>query len=422
MATVTTYDMYGKANGTMEKGAVGTPGNSYIDMGEKIGSNPKYPSSPSHSYAQPKAAGYGQSSIQDQIDSLKASQQAAAEASLGKARDTSLSQLGADRAKIDPAYYSARNQASTQNQLGAKNFAEFMANRGQTNSGLSGQAQISSDVALQGQMGSLKTSQLGEEAENTRQVQNVNAGYQSDLVASKANIESQALQNAIAQYNTDRTWQTQKDQFAVTSAQAQQQITNQASQFASSFGLSEKELANTITQQGIQNAYQDKSFAQAADQFAQQMGLSRDQYASGLDQWAKTFNQSTSQFDQTLALQKAQLAASSANAAASRSASAARASAPKAPTATQIKAANTSNAYGDVDSAIAQGASWDTIRSNIVSNASGYEAAGISYATILNYAEAKYNAEVASRSAYPTSPQGTQQAADAITNSAFKNW
>lgn len=147
-----------------------------------------------------------QFNVQDQINQLTASQQAASAASLGKARDSSLSQLGADRSKIEPTYYAARNQASTQNQLGARNLSEYLANRGQTNSGVSSQGAIASNVALQGQYGSLKTSQLGEEAENTRAVQNVNSGYESDMVASKANIQSQALQAAINQYNSDRSF------------------------------------------------------------------------------------------------------------------------------------------------------------------------------------------------------------------------
>lgn len=398
------------------------PGGMYASKSTVGASAPR-----STSYAQPKAAGYGQSSIQDQIDSLKASQQAAAEASLGKARDSSLSQLGADRAKIDPAYYSARNQASTQNQLGAKNFAEFMASRGQTSSGVANQAEISGNVALQGQMGSLKTSQLGEEAENTRRVQNVNAGYESDLVSSKAGIEAQALQQVINQQNLDRTYNQQNDQFKVTSGLQQQQITNQASQFAQSFGLSEKELANTITQQGVQNAYQDKSFAQAADQFAQQMGLSRDQYASGLDQWAKTFDQSNTQFNvtsgqnqQQINNQASQFAASLAASKASAAASAARANAPKAPTATQIKQSNSADAYADVDRAFEQGTPLSTVLLNISSNGSGYASVGLNPNTYMDYARDKYTA---SQDAYTANgPTYAEREANSRANSAFTNW
>ena len=117
-----------------------------------------------------------------------------------------------------------------------------------------------------------------------------------------------------------------------------------------------------------------------------------------------------------------QIDAQNAQRAASVSASRASAARSSGPSAAQIKSANTSDAYGDVDRAISQGTSWDTIRSNIVGNASGYEASGVGYENIMRYAEAKYNAGVASSKAYLTSPQGQQQSADALTSSAFRRW
>ena len=144
----------------------------------------------------------------------------------------------------------------------------------------------------------------------------------------------------------------------------------------------------------------------------------------------KTFNQNVSQdafsndlTRQAQSIQNAQFNATldynKYNDSANRALSFQKASAP---TAAEIKAANTVEAYGDVDRAISQGTPWETIRSNIMSNAPGYAQAGVSYTTLLNYAEAKYNAEVAFSNAYPTSPEGKQQAIDAITNSAFKKW
>jgi hypothetical protein len=144
----------------------------------------------------------------------------------------------------------------------------------------------------------------------------------------------------------------------------------------------------------------------------------------------KTFDQNVSQdtFTNDLARQaqsiqsaqnKATFDYNKYNDAANRAANIQKASAP---TAAETKAANTVDAYGDVDDAISQGTPWETIRQEIMNNASGYAQAGLSFTTILNYAEGKYNASVASSKAYPTSPQGLQQSADAITSSAFKNW
>jgi len=60
--------------------------------------------------------------VMSQIDSLKNSQIAASTASLGAARDSSLSNIGVEQAKIAPQYYTSRNTAATQSDLGAKNF------------------------------------------------------------------------------------------------------------------------------------------------------------------------------------------------------------------------------------------------------------------------------------------------------------
>lgn len=309
-----------------------------------------------------------QTGITDQINQLKQSQISANTAALGASRDASLSGLNAEKAKIAPEYYASRNAASTQSQLGAKNFAEFLANRGQANSGLAGQEQISNGAALQGQIGALNQQEAGVNSDIARRQTDVGNVYNSGVAQATAQANATASQNNIAELNTQRQNSIQADQFAKT------------------FGLSQQELANTIKQQGIQNAMQNKQFNQSVSEFSQQMGLSKAQYASSLDQWAKSFAQNTSQFNQTLssstsqyaqtlALQKQQLAAQNANAAADRAtternASLARAAAAnKGPTAAQVAASakqNTQAATSDAFSRLNELANQGQTRSQIM--------------------------------------------------------
>lgn len=133
-------------------------------------------------------------------DQLKAAQLQAQMAALGKARDSSLSNLTNERGKIQPLYYGKRNETSTGSQLQAKNFAEYMAQRGQSNSGASGQAELSRNVALQGNIGRLNQDEANAFINNDRMVTDTNNAYESDVASANANIEAQAMQNLMDFY------------------------------------------------------------------------------------------------------------------------------------------------------------------------------------------------------------------------------
>jgi hypothetical protein len=90
-----------------------------------------------------------------EINKLKETQRQAVIASLNNARQSALSSLAAEKSQIQPQYYNMRNQAAVGSQQQGRNFAEFMANRGLTNSGTNAQAEISRNVGLQGQIGNI---------------------------------------------------------------------------------------------------------------------------------------------------------------------------------------------------------------------------------------------------------------------------
>lgn len=200
---------------------------------------------------------YGQSqqpSVYDPTADIKAmneyrKQQAIA--GLGKARDNSLSNLSADRAKIQPTYYNNRAETSTASQLGAKNLAEYMASRGQSSSGASIQGEINRTNQLTGDINNWKTQEQGAFNDNTRSVTNTNNAYESDVQSTNAGIEADGMQQLItaqqnmqaqklAQANADRGFNYQVGRDTIgdnrynteTSYNQGQDLINQTGQFA----------------------------------------------------------------------------------------------------------------------------------------------------------------------------------------------
>jgi len=174
----------------------------------------------------------------EQINAMNESKKTAAIAGLGAAKDASLSNLAVDRAAIQPQYYKNREQTSTASQLGAKNFAEFYANRGQSGAGASMQSEINRNSQLQNNIGDLNVSEQGAFNTNTRDVTNTNNAYNSDVAQSNAGIDAQGMQQLIdartnmesqklAQANADRSYnyQTARDTVTDTGKTANGQYT-----------------------------------------------------------------------------------------------------------------------------------------------------------------------------------------------------
>jgi len=131
------------------------------------------------------------------INSMKQYQMQQNAAGLDKARNTSLANLSAEREKIAPTYYNNRAKTSTASQLGAKSLAEFMANRGQSSSGMAAQSELNRNMQLQGDIGNLNIQEQGAFNDNSRRVTDTNNAYNSDLASSNAGIEASAMQQLI---------------------------------------------------------------------------------------------------------------------------------------------------------------------------------------------------------------------------------
>lgn len=143
------------------------------------------------------------------ISQLADAQRAARIAALDKARGNALAALDTEQANIAPVYYDKRNQAAAQSDVGAMNFAQYMAARG-IKGAAGAMPEIYRNASLQGQLGALDRQEASQLGAIERQRANVEAGYASDVAAAEADIQSQAMQNAINQMNADREFAMQQ--------------------------------------------------------------------------------------------------------------------------------------------------------------------------------------------------------------------
>ena len=137
-----------------------------------------------------------QAQRQAQVDQLKA------------ARTKALANLDAQEQTIKPAYETARNQTSASSQQGARNLAEYLANRGLTNSGAAAQAETNRQSALINNLGNINTA----EANAYRDIANQRTAIENDYVAGLANANNSLTNNYynnLLNYNEQQRQQIQ---------------------------------------------------------------------------------------------------------------------------------------------------------------------------------------------------------------------
>jgi hypothetical protein len=145
----------------------------------------------------------------DYINQLKAAQLASRMAGLQNMLNSGMTNLANEEATIAPQYYDKRNQAAAASDVGAMNFAQFMASRG-----IKGNAGAMPEIYRQGglnaEIGSLNRQEQGAKdtiARNRTELQNA---YNSDVAAAQADVESQAMQSLINQMNTNKQFGLQE--------------------------------------------------------------------------------------------------------------------------------------------------------------------------------------------------------------------
>lgn len=143
------------------------------------------------------------------INDLKEAQRASRIAALDKAKEGALSALDTEKANVAPTYYDKRNQAAAASDVGAMNFAQYMAARG-IKGAAGAMPEIYRQAGLQGQIGALDRQEAAELSAIERQRANIETGYASDVAAAEADVEAQAMQNFINQWNANRAYQLQQ--------------------------------------------------------------------------------------------------------------------------------------------------------------------------------------------------------------------
>jgi hypothetical protein len=197
--------------------------NANLDVAKRIGSSVMNAASSEPSYPMidyEALLAQQQAQYEAQIKAMKEAQIQSRINALNSQRTSALSGLDTAQSNLAPMYYDKRNQAAAASDKGALNFAQFMASRGvQGNAGA--MPEIYRNAALQGQIGALNQQELSENAAIEAQRRDINAAYESDVEAARADAEAQALQNTL-----NMQMQAQKD--ALEQARYDAQLKNQA--------------------------------------------------------------------------------------------------------------------------------------------------------------------------------------------------
>ena len=131
-----------------------------------------------------EAADYG--TYKDDLDRLTEAKKQAQITALKQAKEQALANLDAQEQEIKPMYQNQRNIASASSQQGARSFAEYLANRGLTNSGAAAQGEINRLGALQNTMGQIGTA----EANAYRDIANQRTAVENNYVTGLANAKT----------------------------------------------------------------------------------------------------------------------------------------------------------------------------------------------------------------------------------------
>lgn len=134
-----------------------------------------------------------------ELQNLKNAQKNAAMADLQKTRDTSLSNLAAEEAKIRPEYAAQRSTANANNRVAARNFQEYLANTGRANSGIGAQYEMSRQNNLQSGLNAINAAEAQSVADVARRRSDLENAYNTGLASANAQVEANYIQNLLNQ-------------------------------------------------------------------------------------------------------------------------------------------------------------------------------------------------------------------------------
>jgi hypothetical protein len=224
------------------------------------------------------------------VNQLKDARRQSRISALDKAKTSALGSLDTEKANVAPTYYDKRNQAAAASDVGAMNFANYMAARG-IKGAAGAMPEIYRNAGLQGQIGALDRQEASNLAGIERQRANINTGYESDVASANADVEAQAMQAMIDQYNTNRNYALSQAQLTGSLGDARTLAGQEYeySKSASNPTVQAQILANKAQElenaaQEIQNSYLPDTLKQQAQRLAQQVKAGALDYDTALAQ------------------------------------------------------------------------------------------------------------------------------------------
>ena len=150
---------------------------------------------------------------EQELQNLKNAQKNAAMSDLQATRDTALSNLQAEEAKIKPEYASQRSTANANNRVAARNFQEYLANTGRANSGIGAQYEMSRQNSLQNGLNAINAAEAQSIADIARRRSDAQNAYNTGLASANAQVEANYIQNLLDQQQKQWERDFQQKQF-----------------------------------------------------------------------------------------------------------------------------------------------------------------------------------------------------------------
>lgn len=136
-------------------------------------------------------------SYEDDLNRLTEAKRKAQITALDNARKNALANLDVQEQSIAPTYNNARNQVSATSQKNAKSFAEYMANRGLTNSGAAAQGEMNRQSTLSNNLGNLDTAEANARRDIANQRTQVENDYTNGVASANAGIDADYYNNLL---------------------------------------------------------------------------------------------------------------------------------------------------------------------------------------------------------------------------------
>ena len=130
-----------------------------------------------------------------QAQAMKQAQINASVANLSNKYNQVKQGLTSKQAQLDPTYDAKRLGEQSSSQLQAKNFAEFLASRGQARSGTANQAEMMRNLQLQQTFNGLNKQQADENQYYNQQLDAAQSAYNNDVTAAQNQAEADYMNN-----------------------------------------------------------------------------------------------------------------------------------------------------------------------------------------------------------------------------------